>query len=130
MSQDSSFNNNIESFVKWTSRSTRSENQSYLMMWSLFSVSYSAVTIGSRTRSRRADCCGLRRLMTSNGGLLGGAEATKLVDDIEDGVSVGGELDPGLGLAARAARLTQLKLECSRPNLTLRLKKENRKSLD
>ena len=67
--------------------------------------------------------------MTSNGGLLGGAEATKLVDDIEDGVSVGGELDPGLGLAARATRLTQLKLECSRPNLTLRLKKKIEKVL-
>ena len=102
---------------------------SYLMMGSLVPVTDPAVTVGGRTRGCWADPPGLGSLVTSitwwlrlGPGLLGGAEAAQLEDDIEDGVSIGGELDTGPRVSSGSG--VQLKLECPRTNFSLRLKKD------
>ena len=103
---------------------------SYLMMGRLVPVTDPAVTIGGRTRGCwAARAPGLGCLVTSvlcglrlAPGLLGRAEAAQLVDDIEDGVSIGGELDTGPRVSSGAS--VQLKLECPRTNFSLRLKQD------
>ena len=96
------------------------------MMRGLVSVSYPAVTVGGRTRGCWAAPRGLGRLVTSilglrlGPGLLGGTQAAQLEDHVQDGISIGGELDPRPGITSSLT--TELKLECPRPDLSLRLK--------